>query len=368
MSQRLRAALGSVIFFLLLSPYRSVAAEEFPITDSQMKALAVTVQRLEQPRPIAGLTYPAQANLPRTAERVVSAPVDGMVSQVLVEENAQVKRGQPLLRFESPAFGALQLEVLEAAAEDRLAQQAYARAKELLAEGVVSQRRLDEAQAAADNARARLKHAKAAVRIAGADDASIERMATTGAVQDSLVITARQAGTVLNIAVKTGQRVTAGEVLARIGDVARLWLDIQVASDQVQRLQQGSVVAVVDRNVRARVVSIGAVVGESQTVMMRAEVVEGSENLRPGEFVTAMIDFSDASMAWALPLTAVVRRDQQAFVFVRTANGFDARPVNVVANAGQSVSVRGSLESGDAVAVTGVVALKAAWLGESGGD
>ena len=65
---------------------------------------------------------------------------------------------------------------------------------------------------------------------------------------------------------------------------------------------------------------------------------------------------------WDLPLSAVAHDGNQAYVFVRTENGFEARPVTVAASAGQRVRVQGQIKSGEQVAVSGVVALKGAWL------
>jgi hypothetical protein len=51
-------------------------------------------------------------------------------------------------------------------------------------------------------------------------------------------------------------------------------------------------------------------------------------------------------------------------VFVRTTAGFEARAVQVAASAGQRVRVQGLLKAGEEVAVSGVVALKGAWLNQ----
>ena len=47
---------------------------------------------------------------------------------------------------------------------------------------------------------------------------------------------------------------------------------------------------------------------------------------------------------------------------------FRSRPVTVVSSAGQSVQVAGDLKPGQEVAVTSVIALKAAWQGKSGAE
>src|SRR3546814_6769031 len=101
-----------------------------------------------------------------------------------------------------------------------------------------------------------------------------------------------------------------------------------------------------------------------QTVRLRARISAGVDRVRPGEAVQVQVPFADRANAWSLPLAAVARQGEQAYVFVRTAQGFDARKVNVVASAGQSVSVLGPLKSADQVAVSRVIALKAAWRSE----
>jgi len=66
--------------------------------------------------------------------------------------------------------------------------------------------------------------------------------------------------------------------------------------------------------------------------------------------------------SWDVPLSAVVHDGKQAYLFVRTADGFEARPVQVAASAGQRVRVQGPVKAGDQIAVSGVVALKGAWI------
>ena len=63
-----------------------------------------------------------------------------------------------------------------------------------------------------------------------------------------------------------------------------------------------------------------------------------------------------------MPLSAVAHDGDQAYLFVRTADGFKARPVKVVVSVGQRVRVQGPVKAGEQIAVSGVVALKGAWL------
>lgn len=357
----------------LLAP--ALAAEpkaEFAVSAAQMQTLGVTLLKLERPAAIAGMAYAAKVVLPPGQEQVVSAPVAGVVDQILVGEQQAVKAGQALLRLNSPQFGEMQLKLLEAANRARLSHKTLQREKSLLGEGIIPERRVQEAEAAAQDDAARQRQAEAALRLAGVDAAAIQRIAAGGALQDGLVVRARAAGVVLAIDIKPGQRVQEADALLRLASLQTLWLDIAMPADrQPAALVQdarAAAIEIVGRDALALPLSVGAMVSDSQTVTLRARVTRGAERLRPGEVVQARVPFATNAAGWALPLHAVARQDDQAYVFVRTDKGFAARPVNVVSSAGNAVQVTGDLKPGQEVATASVIALKAAWQGKSGGE
>lgn len=344
-------------------------APEFAVSVPQMQSLGVSLQRLEQPAEIRGMAYPAKVVVPPDQEQVVSAPVGGVVDQLLIADQQAVKAGQPLLRLNSPQYGELQLKLLESASKARLSKKTLDRERQLFGEGIIPERRVQEAEAAAQDDQARLLHARAALRLAGIDAATIARIADGGALQDGLLLRAKTAGLVIGVEVKPGQRVQEADALVRLANVRTLWLDIQIPSErQAQSLPKGGQIRVSGRAVTATPLSVGVMVSDSQTVTLRARVTGGTELLRPGEVLQAEVPFAANSAGWALPLQAIARQDDQAYVFVRTGKGFAARPVMVVSSAGQSVQVTGDLKTGQEVATNAVIALKAAWLGKSGGD
>ena len=357
----------------LLAP--ALAAEpnaEFAVSAAQMRTLGITLLKLEQPAAIAGMAYAAKVVLPPGQEQVVSAPVAGVVDQLLVVEQQAVKAGQALLRLTSPQFGEMQLKLLEAASRARLSHKTLQREQALLAEGIIPERRVQEAEAAAQDDAARQRQAEAALRLAGADAASIQRIAAGGALHDGVVVRARAAGVVLGIDVKPGQRVQEADALLRLASLQTLWLDIAMPADRqptaLAQEAKAAPIEIVGRDALAMPLSVGAMVSDSQTVTLRARVTRGAERLRPGEVVQARVPFAANAAGWALPLQALARQDDQAYVFVRTDKGFAARPVNVLSSAGNAVQVSGDLKPGQEVATASVIALKAAWQGKSGGE
>ena len=81
-------------------------------------------------------------------------PYAGVVTQVLVDEGAQVQRGQPMLRLQSRELVTVQAELARARAEAGVAQQQAGRDAVLLKEGLIAQARAQESAARAAIAQA----------------------------------------------------------------------------------------------------------------------------------------------------------------------------------------------------------------------
>ena len=362
-----RCAFAVVASQTVLQPAQ--AADEFAVTPAQMQSLGVQLQRLEPGGGTEGPTYPALVVLPPRQEQVVSAPLAGVIDQLLVAENDAVRAGQPLARLASPELGELQLKLMEAASQNRLAARTLQRERQLFAEGIIPQRRVQEAEAAAAQNQARQHQSEAALRLAGLDNATIRRVADGGTVDSVVILRARSSGMVSQLAVKPGQRVQPADALVRIADASRLWLDVQVPVTWQGGVAsvKGLPMTVVGRESVAAGQSLGATVSDSQTITLRAEVTRGAQLLRPGEFVQVRLPMA-ASQGWSVPLASVVRQNDKAYVFVRTPKGFVAKPVTVLASAGQTVRVAGDLQAGQEIAATSVIALKSAWQGKGGSN
>jgi hypothetical protein len=150
-------------------------------------------------------------------------------------------------------------------------------------------------------------------------------------------------------------------------------------------VQVGGRVQLPALDVEGRIITVGRMVhGEDQGVLVRAEVTQGTADLRPGQFTEVQLltgadavqrtgagaeadgaEDGDAG-AWRLPRAAVVRHAGDAYVFASAEGGFRALPVRVLAEEDRNLVVQGGLSAADRVAVSGVVALKAAWLSGEG--
>lgn len=89
-----RAVICCAHAFFIFSSVAAHAADDFAVSAAQLQALGVQIQKLDRPAQIEGLTYPAKVVLPPRQVSVVSAPVAGMIDQLLVSENESVRLGQ----------------------------------------------------------------------------------------------------------------------------------------------------------------------------------------------------------------------------------------------------------------------------------
>jgi RND family efflux transporter MFP subunit len=339
----------------------------FAVPNQQIQALGIQTAPLQPQANLVRAIFPAQVMIPPNAEQVISSPVAGLVSQLLVQPNQAVRKGAPLVRITSPELGQLQLQLLQTNARATLARQAAQREQQLFDEGIIPQRRVQEAQAGLKEAEAALKQAKAALRLSGMPTTTIDQIAASGNAQDSITLLSRQSGIVTEIAVKTGQRVDAASPLLHVAQTEILSLDIQVPVAESTSWQPGTRLKVQGRDIAARILSASStVLPGSQTVMLRAVIEGKSGQVRPGEFLTVELPVMATAGSWDLPLSAVAHDGDQAYVFVRTSDGFEARPVTVAASAGQRLRVQGPLKVGEQVAISGIVALKGAWLAAKG--
>lgn len=340
-------------------------AADFVVAPVQLQALGVGLQKLVAPSSATGGSAPAKVTLPAELDVLVSAPVDGVVTQVFVNPQDAVKPGQALLRLVSPALGEMQLRLMEAGTRLQLARQTLDRDRRLFDEGILPERRVQEAQAAHRSAEAATRQAEAALHLAGMSDEALQRVAAGGRLQDGLTVFARSAGWVTALEVRPGQRVHEADALLRLANPREVWLEVQLPVGA--SVAPGQAITVAGRDVSAVAQSLGPLVSEAQTQTLRARVTRGATSLRPGEVVQVNVPRAGGA-GWVLPQAAVVHHEGQPHVFVRTARGFAAVPVQVNGGAAGAVQVSGQLQAGQEVAVRAVVALKSAWLGHGGGE
>ena len=166
--------------------------------------------------------------------------------------------------------------------------------------------------------------------------------------------------------VNPGQRVAEADPLLRLVDANKLMLELQVPIDEAS-FAAGDTLALPDGR-QATVTQAGWGTSEmAQTVRVRAALPVGRSSLRPGQWLKVQRE-TKATSAWVVPATAISRQGADTVVFVQSTQGFVATPVKVLASDSGNATVSGALTAQTAVATTGTIAIKGAWLGHGGGE
>jgi len=353
----------------LLGPAVLHAADTVAMTPQQQQLLGVTTAPLVPAGSVAGQTLPGRVMLPPEQARVLSAPQSGLVVSLDASSGDRVHKGQALAHLDSPDWLEMQRAYLQTYSRARLARAQLNRDETLFKEGIIALRRLEETRAAHAEAVAALQERRHALTLAGLDARAIASLERTRHLNPRLTVTAPADGVVLERSVSVGERVAAASVLYRLGDPSRLWVEIRSPLELAHTLKIGSSVELPGTDAEARLSAIGQDVDPgNQTVLLRAEVTTGADKLRPGQFVEVRVAAPASAEQYRVPAAAVIRSGERTVVFVATADGFRAVPVQVHGQQADTAVITGDLPADAKVAVAGLAAIKAAWQGLGGGE
>jgi len=259
----------------------------------------------------------------------VTLKYEAYVESLSVAETGRaVRTGQPLLTLYSPDLLSAEEEFLESA---RVTSDEGTRALQ-----TASGRRL---------------------RLWGLNDSDLQRLRAKGHSDGRLTLRSPASGVVLEKNVVTGSRVMPGEVLYRIGNLGRVWVQAQFYESEAPFVAVGqpasvSLGAVPGDKIEGRVSFVAPRVDEkTRTLQARIEVSNPKLLLKPGMFADVRVEHVLGKVL-SVPSAALLMSGEHRYAFVRRAEG-QLQPVEVMtgATAGDFTEVRSGLQEGDRVVV-----------------
>ncbi len=278
----------------------------------------------------------AQVAYDETRVSVVAPKVDGWVERLRVNATGQpVRRGDPLFDLYSPMVLTAERELL-------------------LAKGLNGE--IAEADQDARAGAARLVEA-ARLRLLAWDiaPADIEALERSGEVARTVTLRAPVSGVVVEKLVLQGQQIMAGEVVYRIADLSRVWLEGEVFEQDLPAARIGQPVTA----------EFGALPGTSRTgrihyvyptldpttrtARIRIELTNPELRLKPGMYAT--VRFTDRSgPLLSVPRSAVLSTGERNLAFLKRPDGaFEPRPVTVGRAIDDRLEIVHGLAQGDTV-------------------
>jgi cobalt-zinc-cadmium efflux system membrane fusion protein len=328
-----------------------VVSEHSPVSErivtqkSRLEDFSAEFKTVGTVRPVSG----------RLAE--IAPPFAGRILKSFVRLGQKVEAGSPVFELGSPAFYEATKAYFIAQSAYELAQSHYSRQEALAANGIASQRDLEQAQSEADVAGKELEQAKASLQMFNTDAASLR-------VGQALKVVSPIAGEVVKCNITLGSYVKEdAEPLAVVADLSQAWVAALVKEKYFGAIRQGDRVEVFtdahpDKTIWGAIYHTGEMLDEeTRALEVIVECNNAGRELKPGMFCEVHF-LSAPSKAIILPATAVMQEQENDYVLVETArHRFVRRRVQSETVCTDSVRIIDGITEGENVVVKGGIFL-----------
>jgi RND family efflux transporter MFP subunit len=278
--------------------------------------------------------------------------VAGKVAKRLVEVGTLVEVGQPLALLDEAD---LTLQAEQAAAELSAANgvvaqatAAEARAKELRQKGWSTDAQLDQAKAAADEARARLNRAERSVEL------------TKNSLSYARLV-ADAAGVVTATLIEPGQVVSAGQTAIRVARLAEKEVVVAIPETLLARAKSGDAqVAIWAEPGKTYVAKLRELAPSAdamtRTYLAKFSMPDAGDAVQLGMTATLTLSDPASEQVARLPLSALFNQGNGPSVFVVDGNtgAITLKPVSVKSYERNDVLISGGVDEGASVVALGV--------------
>jgi cobalt-zinc-cadmium efflux system membrane fusion protein len=284
----------------------------------------VTVDKSNQFPLVAAdrLEAPTQLNVTGAVNPDVSreVPVISLASGRVVDIRARlddyVKKGDLLIKVQSPDVTNAFDTYLKAVNDEQLANKAYLRAKDLYDHGAISQGMLEQAEDTEKDAKADLTAGEEQLKTLGIDRNYPSSVVPVYAPISGVIIAQN-----VTHAAAAGVTYTGSSTAFTIADLSTVWIICDVYENDIPKIQLGQgaqirINAYPDRALAGRISDIGPVLDPNiRTAKVRVEV-SNPGILKLGMFVTATFESRTKELRAVIPATAVLHLHDRDWVFV----------------------------------------------------
>ena len=297
----------------------------------------------------------------------VLAPFGGPVSRLLVSTGDHVKAGDPLAEVDSPDFAAAISAYRKALATAQTDRRVADMDKDLLQHNGVAQREAEQAQTDAANADADRDAALQTLVSLNIDPQVIKDLqASKPVTHPGGVIRSPIAGTVAEKLITPGELLSAGTTPCfTIADLSRVWVMAQLYGSDLAAVRTGDPAdveaATATNKFPGTVDNISALVNpDTRAVLVRVVVENPGDFLKKQMYVSAQIHSRQESSGLLVPVSAVVRDDENLpIVYLAQTDGSFARQhVTVGYRTGDQYEITDGLKAGDQVVMDGAIFLQ----------
>jgi cobalt-zinc-cadmium efflux system membrane fusion protein len=350
------------------APVKHDGPETIALGDDQIRDAGITVTQvsggmLKRHFLAPGSLIPDADHIGRVSVRVLAT-----VSELRKRIGDSVEKGEIVAAIESREVADAKSEYLAARLTSELQQTLFGRLKTLVENRAVSENEYLRARLTANDAQIKLDSARQKLFALGLSEAEIADLPNQP--PESLrkqFLRSPIAGRI------SERRVDLGGLIGREGQESELfvivnlddiWVDLAVSPEDIASLREDVPITIraigIEGETRAQVIFVSPLLDrETRNARVIATMPNGDHRWKPGAFVTAEIPLGGAAAQVLVSKQALQTSQGKPTVFVRTADGFEARPVRTGREDDEDVEILAGLSAGETVAVANTFTLKA---------
>lgn len=291
--------------------------ENVHFSAEQFDALDMKVDTLSRRNMTSVVQASGELEVPPQNEAMVTAKIGANISSIKVIEGDEVKKGQVLAYLSHPDFTRIQSDYLEAYNNAQFLEQEYQRQKRLYEAEVGSGKLYQQTQSNHRSALGVVKSLESQLRQLGVNPSRIRE----GDFYDQMPVISPIDGSVVKVAVKTGQYVQPQTNMLEIVNTDHIHADLMVFEKDVHKVKKGQRVrfrieTLPQDELYAEIYSVGKMFEQSpKAVHVHAEIENKKGNLIPGMYIKGEI-LLDSIETLALPESAIVREEDYFLAFI----------------------------------------------------
>jgi cobalt-zinc-cadmium efflux system membrane fusion protein len=273
----------------------------------------VAADKVEEPMQ---LTATGSVNPDVSREIPVISLANGRVVDIKARLDDFVRKGDLLLKVQSPDVSAAYQIYLKAANDEQLANKAYIRAKDLLDHGAISAAMLEQAEDTEKDAQADLNAAEDNLKTLGVDKNHPSSIVNVYAPTSGVIIAQN-----VTQAAAAGVTLSGSATAFTIADLSRVWIVCDVFENDISKIKVGQTAqihinAYPDRVLKGTISDIGPVLDPAiRTAKVRIEVPNPGI-LKLGMFVSATFESRSLETHTVVPANAILHLHDRDWVFV----------------------------------------------------
>jgi cobalt-zinc-cadmium efflux system membrane fusion protein len=353
----------SALMFQIRHTYQNQTAEstaaeeeteegELALSDEQIRNGGIEMRKAGPGKLKLSITLPGKIAInPESYAHLVTHSA-GIVKEARHNIGDKVEAGEVLALIESKEIAEAKAAYLTADRRERLAITLLQKEKILKDKKVGAEQEYLQAEALADEARMEKELARQRLFSLGLSEQEITQLPNRLTTDLRLYeIKAPFSGTIINRHLTRGETVEAGQEAYVIADLNTVRIELGIYPKDLPSAREGQKIQILNdlgENADAQVIKLSPIVDpESSRVKVVAQLDNRKGNWRPGTYVTARLNVGEFTSPLVVPQEAVVKMENQDYVFIQHEGHFEKRPVTVGRSDGQATEIVAGLKPGD---------------------